>query len=161
MSLSLCVFDLTVDAVGVVVRFTQKVRQRHHQRGQAGQQSSASDEPWPVDATPEETDKDDEDGVSHLDTHKRSESRRCCVLAQRGQCLLIQYKHTTTCIQDISVTDLIERSQESRLLAGEAVASLDGGDGALHVARHQQLRQLQQTVTQHEELQGGRGKRSG
>lgn len=50
-------------------------------------------------------------------------------------------------------TDFVERSQEAGLPAGEAVASLDGGDGALHVARHQKLRQLQQTVTEHEELQ--------
>ena len=51
-----------------------------------------------------------------------------------------------------SRSDLVERRQESGLLAGEAVASLDGGDGALHVARHQQLRQLQQTVAKHKEL---------
>lgn len=62
-------------------------------------------------------------------------------------------------LQIASCSDLVERSQESRLLAGEAVASLDGGDGALHVARHQQLRQLQETVAEHEELQ--RRRRSG
>lgn len=57
-------------------------------------------------------------------------------------------------------TDLVEGSQEARLLAGEAVSSLDGGDGALHVARHQQLRQLQQTVAKHEELQTEEEERS-
>lgn len=56
-------------------------------------------------------------------------------------------------MQRTSHPDLIKSSQEPRLLAGEAVALLDGGDGALHVARHQQLRQLQQTVAEHEELQ--------
>lgn len=49
--------------------------------------------------------------------------------------------------------DLIKSSQHPRLLAGEAVTSLDGGDGALHVAGHQKLGQLQQTVAEHEELQ--------
>lgn len=49
--------------------------------------------------------------------------------------------------------NLVESSQESGLLAGEAVPPLDGGDGALHVARHQELRQLQQTVAKHKELQ--------
>lgn len=56
--------------------------------------------------------------------------------------------------------DLIERSQNPRLLTGEAVASLDGRDGALHVAGHQKLRQLQKTVTQHEELQRRRSEGS-
>lgn len=76
-------FGLTADAVGVVVRSAQEVRQRHQQRGQAGQQSSASDEPRPVDSTPEETHEDDEDRVSHLHTHTESralqENRGVCV----------------------------------------------------------------------------------
>lgn len=59
-----------------------------------------------------------------------------------------------------SSADLIERSQNPRLLTGEAVTSLDGGDGALHIAGHQKLRQLQQTVTQHEELQRRRSEGS-
>lgn len=63
---SLC--ELTADPVGVIVRSAQEVWQRHQQRGQRGQQSSAPDEPRPVDSTPEETHKHDEDGVSHLDT---------------------------------------------------------------------------------------------
>ena len=63
-----CVFNLTADAVGVVVCSAQEVRHRHQQRGQAGEQSSASNEARPVDSTPEETHEDDEDGVSHLDT---------------------------------------------------------------------------------------------
>lgn len=49
-----------------------------------------------------------------------------------------------------SPPDLVEGGQQPGLLAGEAVASLDGGDGALHVAGHQQLRELQQTVAEHE-----------
>lgn len=47
-------------------------------------------------------------------------------------------------------------------MARESVASLNGDDGALHVARHQQLRQLQHTVAKHEELQrGGEGEEEG
>lgn len=133
-----------------------------------------------MDTTPEETDKDDEDGVSHLDTHNSSESRQCCVciqcvhhmhsgdihpelflISQHSVFIRRKIKRSTNTViygfkETLNHTDLVERSQEPRLLAGEAVAFLDGGDGALHVARHQQLRQLQQTVTQHEELQRGR-----
>lgn len=63
-----CVFGLTAQAVGVLVRSTQKVRQGHQQRSQTGQQGSSSDEPRPVDSTPKETHKDNESSVSHLDT---------------------------------------------------------------------------------------------
>lgn len=62
---------LTAHAVRVVVLSTQEVWHRHQQRGQARQQSSASDVAWPVDSTAEETHKDDEDGVPHLDTRKQ------------------------------------------------------------------------------------------
>lgn len=58
-------------------------------------------------------------------------------------------------LQSPSWTDLVEGGQEAGFLAGQAVALLDGGDGALHVAWHQQLRQLQQTVAKHKELQPG------
>lgn len=56
-------------------------------------------------------------------------------------------------------SDLVEGGEEADLLAGEAVTSLDGGDGAFHVSRHQQLRQLQQTVAEYEELQREEGSR--
>lgn len=59
---------LTADSVGVVVRVAQEVRHRNQQRGEAGQQRSAADEPRPVDSTAEETHKDDEDRVPHLKT---------------------------------------------------------------------------------------------
>lgn len=61
------VFSLTNDSVGVFVRSTQEMWQSHQQGGEAGQQSSASNEPWPVDSTPKEAHKDDEDSVSYLD----------------------------------------------------------------------------------------------
>lgn len=38
-------------------------------------------------------------------------------------------------------------------MAGKAVSSLDGGDGAFHVARHQKLCELQQTVAEYKKLQ--------
>lgn len=60
-------FSLTTDAVGVFVRSAQEVRQGHEQGGETGQQSPASDEARAVDSTPEETHKNDEDRVSHLD----------------------------------------------------------------------------------------------
>lgn len=132
-------FSLTTDAVGVFVRSTQEVRQGHEQGGEAGQQGAASDEPRAVDSTPEETHKDDEDSVSHLDAKQQREGQDP---APPALAKLPSF-----------AANLIESGQHPRLLAGEAVASLDGGDGALHVAGHQQLCQLQQTVTQHEELQ--------
>lgn len=79
-------FGLTADAVGVVVRSAQEVRQRHQQRGQAGQQSSASDEPRPVDSTPEETHEDDEDRVSHLHAH----THRIQSFARESRCVCWQ-----------------------------------------------------------------------
>lgn len=61
-----CVCVLTDDALRVVVRFTHEVRYPHQQRGQASEQSSSADVPWPMDSTPKEAHKDYEDGVSHL-----------------------------------------------------------------------------------------------
>lgn len=131
--------------VGVFVRSTQEVRQGHEHGGEAGQQSSASNEPRTVDTTPKETHKDDEDSVSHL-----ARKQECDGKGSACQALWMLLS---------SPADLVKSSQYPRLLAGEAVTPLDGGDGALHVARHQKLRQLQQTVTQHEELQRGRSER--
>ena len=68
MCVCVCVFNLTDDAVGVFVLSAQEVRHGHQQWGQAGEQSSTSNETRPMDSTPEETHEDDEDGVSHLDT---------------------------------------------------------------------------------------------
>lgn len=70
------------------------------------------------------------------------------------------YKGQTLGILMTPPADLIKSSQHAGLLTGEAVASLDGGDGALHIARHQKLWQLQQTVTQHKELQRRRSEGS-
>lgn len=67
----MCVFSLTIDSVGVLVRATQEMRQSHQQGGEAGQQSSASNEPWSVDSTPKEAHKDDEDSVSYLDMNPK------------------------------------------------------------------------------------------
>lgn len=67
------VLALTADG-RVLVRATQEVRQRDQQRGQTSQQSSASDEPRPMDPTPEETHKDDEHRVPHLDNGHGSPS---------------------------------------------------------------------------------------
>lgn len=61
-----CVFDLTSDVISVVVLSAQEVRHCHQQRRQARQQSSASNEPRPMDSTPKKTHKDDEDRVPHL-----------------------------------------------------------------------------------------------
>lgn len=58
-------------------------------------------------------------------------------------------------VLDSGGSDLVESSQETRLLAGETVTSLDGRDGTLHVTRHQELSQLEKTVTEHKELWGG------
>lgn len=66
MNVRLRVCGLTADAAGIVVGFAHEVWQRHQQRGNAGQQSSAADEPRPVDSTPKETHKHNEDGVPHL-----------------------------------------------------------------------------------------------
>lgn len=93
-----------------------------------------------MDSTPEETHKDDEDGVPNLQVERRA-------------CLTETFTAPPKGRQEIQ-TDLVEGGEDPRLLAGEAVALLNGGDGALHVARHQQLRQLQKTVAKHEELQG-------
>lgn len=135
------------DAVSVFVRSAQEVWQSHEQRGEAGQQSPAPNEPRPVDSTPKKTHKDDEDSVSHLDTkQERGGEDSACQAAW----ILLSF-----------AVDLIKSSQNPRLLTGEAVTSLDGGDGALHVAGHQKLGQLQQTVTQHEELQSRRPGRGG
>lgn len=141
-------FSLTTDAVGVFVRSAQEVRQGHEQGGEAGQQSPASDEARAVDSTPEETDKDDEDRVSHLDTKRQRDGEGVARVFITG-------------VSERRCAHLIESSQHPRLLTGEAVAPLDGGDGALHVAGHQELRELQQTVTQHEELQRRRSGRGG
>lgn len=132
-------FSLTTDAVGVFVRSTQEVRQGHEQGGEAGQQSPASNESRPVDSAPKETHKDDKDSVSHLDMTQQCECKDspCPAL-----CILLCFS-----------ANFIKSSQHPRLLTGETVTSLDGGDGALHVAGHQKLCQLQQTVTEHEELQ--------
>lgn len=56
---------------------------------------------------------------------------------------------------------LVEGGQQPRGLAGEAEALLHGGDGALEVAGHHELRQLQQAVAQHEGLGAGAGGRRG
>lgn len=69
MCVCMCVIALTADAISVVVRSIKEMRQRHQQRGQTGQQSTTSDEPWAVDTTPQETHKDDEDRVPHLESH--------------------------------------------------------------------------------------------
>lgn len=47
---------------------------------------------------------------------------------------------------------LMERGNGSRGIAAEAKAALDGGDGALEVGAVEQLRELQQAVTQDEQL---------
>lgn len=138
-------FSLTTDAVGVFVRSAQEVRQGHEQGGEAGQQSPASNEPRTVDSTPKETHKDDEDSVSHLDMKQQCGGKDS---ARQALWILLSFP-----------ANLIKSCQHPRLLTGEAVASLDGGDGALHAAGHQKLCQLQQTVTQHEELQRSEGVR--
>lgn len=47
---------------------------------------------------------------------------------------------------------LVERGNSSRGVAAEAIASLDSGDDALEVGAVQQLRELQQSVAQDEQL---------
>lgn len=47
---------------------------------------------------------------------------------------------------------LVERGNGSRGVAAEAIASLDRGDGALEVGTVQQLRELQHSVAQDEQL---------
>ena len=46
----------------------------------------------------------------------------------------------------------MERGNSSRGVAAEAIASLDSGDDALEVGAVQQLRELQQSVAQDEQL---------
>lgn len=114
-------FGLTANAICVFIRSTEEVRYRHQQRGQAGQQGSASDEPRPVDPAPEETHKHDENRVSYLQSQTRVPDQ--------------WFHNRSQVLKRVEMrTDFVECSQEAGLPAGEAVASLDGGDGTLHVA---------------------------
>lgn len=47
---------------------------------------------------------------------------------------------------------LVERGNHSRGVAAEAIAFLDGGDGALEVGAVHQLGELQEAVAQDEQL---------
>lgn len=47
---------------------------------------------------------------------------------------------------------LIESSQKSWFLTGKSISFLDGGYGALQIARHHELSQLEHSMTQYKKL---------
>jgi len=133
---------------GVLVRPTQEVRQGDDQCRHAGQQAPGADEARPVDSAPQETHKRDEHHVPHL--------RAPGIRPQPPHHSTASPVQPATCDPKPSgapATHLVEGHQDAHLLAGEPVASLDGGDGALETSREHELCQLQETVTDDKDLE--------